>query len=110
MATKKDIIKTSSQEERIWAAVSYLWILSIIVLISRKKNDYVRFHANQGVFLFALSLVVWFPMLGWFLGILVAILSILGIIKAFTGERWALPVLGGMAEKFGAWVIKTLKV
>lgn len=100
----------TSGEEKIWAAASYLWILSIIVLIARKKNDYVRFHANQGALLFVLSLFVWFPIVGWVLGIIVAIFAILGIIKALNGEKWSLPVLGRHAEKFGAWIVKTLKV
>jgi uncharacterized membrane protein len=99
-----------SQEEKIWAAVSYLWILSVIVLIARKNKPYVRFHANQGVLLFVLSLFFWVPLFGWILAIAVAIGAIIGILRALNGEKWSLPIVGGMAEKLGSWVIKTLKV
>lgn len=33
-------------EQKIWAVASYLWILSVVVLAARTKNQYIRFHAN----------------------------------------------------------------
>ena len=97
-------------EQKIWAAISYVWILSLISLLARKNDGYIRFHANQGILLLALSLFVWFPVVGWMLGILIGVLSIIGIIQAFMGVRWELPVIGKWAPKFAEWVIKTLKV
>jgi len=38
--------KTISQDDKLWAALSYLWIVSLIVLSARKGNEYVRYHAN----------------------------------------------------------------
>ena len=102
--------KSITLEEKIWAAVSYLWILSLMALVARKKNEYVRFHANQGVLLFTLSLFVWFPFFGWILGIVIFILGIVGFINALSGKRWLIPVIGPLAPKFGAWILKTLKI
>ncbi|MBN1778862.1 MAG: hypothetical protein JW816_01420 [Candidatus Buchananbacteria bacterium] len=108
MAEQNQVTK---QEAKIWAAASYLWILSLVVLAARKNNEYVRFHANQGVLLFVASVIfMLIPGLGWLLNIVVAIAAITGIIKAWQGEKWALPAVGGMAKSFGDWIIKTLKI
>ncbi len=103
--------KINPQEKKIWAAVGYLWILSLVALASRKDNDFVRFHASQGALLFVISVVFWFiPGLGWLLNILVGIAAIIGIIKALQGEKWELPIVGKWAKSLGDWIIKTLKL
>lgn len=102
--------KKPTQEEKIWGALSYAWILSVVALAARKNNDYVRFHANQGFLLFVLSLFFWFPILGWILAIVVTIMAIVGILKSLQGEEWPLPVLAGPAKKAGDWFIKTIKL
>jgi len=79
--------KKISQEEKIWSAISYVWILSIVALAARKNNEYIRFHANQGFLLFCLSLFFWFPIFGWLLSITVTIVAIIGILKSLKGEK-----------------------
>lgn len=103
--------KVNPSEKKIWAAVGYLWILSLVALAARKDNDYVRFHASQGALLFIASVVFMFiPVLGWLLNIVIAVVGIVGIIKALQGEKWELPVVGNMAKSLGNWIIKTLKL
>ena len=103
--------KISKQEGKIWAAVSYLWIISLVVLAARKNDSFIRFHANQGALLFVISVVfMLIPGIGWLLNILICIAAIVGIIKALQGEKWEVPVLGGFAVQFGDWIIKTLKL
>jgi len=50
------------------------------------------------------------PGLGWLLNLLVAIAAVVGIIKALQGERWPVPLIGGLAKSFGDWIIKTAKL
>lgn len=103
--------KTVSQEEKIWGAISYLWVLSVVALAARKNNEFIRFHANQGLILFVISVVVMIlPPLGMLLNIIVAIAVIVGIIKALQGEKWELPLLADAAKKLGDWLIKTVKL
>lgn len=102
--------KKITQEEKIWGALSYVWILSIVALAARKNNEYVRFHANQGFLLFILSLFFWFPVLGWLLAVVVTIMAIVGILKSLQGEEWPLPVLAASAKQVGDWFIKTIKL
>ena len=104
-------VKKNNSEEKIWGAVGYLWILSLVALAARKDNEYVRFHASQGALLALLSVVFMFiPVLGWLANILVAVLAIVGIIKSLQGERWELPIVGSLAQNFGNWIIKTIKL
>lgn len=94
-----------------WGAIGYLWILSLLALAARKNNEFVRFHASQGSLLFVVSVVLMLiPGIGWLLNIAIAIIGIMAIIKALQGEKWQLPVLGGMAKGFGDWIIKTAKL
>ena len=103
--------KQLNSEQKVWAAVGYLWILSLVALTARKNNEYVRFHASQGTFLLLLSVVfmVLGP-LGMFLNLLVAVAAIFGIVKALQGQRWEMPVVGGFAKQLADWLIKTLKL
>lgn len=108
MPTKKI---STSEEGRLWAAASYLWIISIVVLAVRKNDNFARFHANQGSLLFIISIPMMFiPVVGWLINLIICILAIIGIIKALTGERWELPLLGSVAAKFGGWIVKTFKL
>lgn len=103
--------KRVSSEDKIWGAIGYLWILSIVALAARKQNDFVRFHASQGSLLFAISIVLMLiPGIGWLINILIGITAIVGIVKALQGERWPVPLVGGMAKQFGDWIIKTAKL
>lgn len=103
--------KKASSEEKVWGAISYLWVLSLVALAARKNNDFIRFHANQGLLLFAFSIpFIFIPVLGWFSNILIAIACIAGIIKALQGEKWPLPLVADIAKTFGNWVIKTIKL
>ncbi|NUM25649.1 MAG: hypothetical protein HUU49_03445 [Candidatus Buchananbacteria bacterium] len=103
--------KSVTSEEKIWGAVSYLWILSLVALAARKNNQFVRFHASQGALLFAISLILMLiPGIGWLLNILIGIAAIIGIIKALQGEKWEVPAVGQFSTKFADWLVKTLKL
>lgn len=100
MADEKKPMGGSGSDSNLMAALSYLWILSIVMLLVKKDDDYVKFHARQGLILFIASVIFWFiPVLGWILNILVVILVIVGFIKALSGERWKMPLIGDLAEK-----------
>ena len=102
--------KKVTQDDKIWGLLSYLWIFSLIALIIKKDNEYVRFHASQGLLLFVVSLVGWFPMLWQLLMLIIFILAIVGMVQAYKGEKWELPLVAGVAAEFGTWVLKTLKI
>ncbi len=82
------------------AAVSYVWILSVITSATNRESDFIRFHASQGVVLFAAScLFAPIPVLGFYLNVLILLLSVLGFIMAFSGESYRIPVVSYIAKK-----------
>lgn len=95
-------------EDRAYAALSYLWVLSLVPLFFKRQSAYVQFHAKQGFLLFVAEVVIGvvavIPVLGWIIGFLgwlaAVVLSVLGIIAALTGKEWVMPVLGEYAKKW----------
>jgi len=90
------------------------WIAAIIVLAARrfKDNHMIRFHAFQGLYLFAAWLVVdWvvgpivrsapgrhFPLDMILHGLLLAV-SIFMMVKASHDEAYVLPIIGELAQR-----------
>lgn len=89
-------------ENKGMAIVAY--IIFFIPLIAAKGSKFAMYHANQGLVLFLLAVVVnvvgmVIPWLGWFLiiplgYIFVLILAIIGIINASGGKQVPLPLIG----------------
>ncbi len=101
---------TISSEEKIWASLSYVWVFALVALAAKKDNAFIRFHANQGALLFALSLAGIIPFFGQLWMLVLFVFSVIGLIKAYLGEKWPLPLLAEVAKDFGAWVIKVMKI
>lgn len=91
------------------AALSYLLgpITGVIFLVI-SKDSYVRFHAMQSIVVFGVLVVIQ-TVLGFtiillqlvpLLTILIFVLWLLLIYKAWMGEEWEVPVLGKYARRF----------
>jgi uncharacterized membrane protein len=93
------------------------WIAAVVVLAARKfRNDkIVRFHAFQGLYLFAAWLVVeWVvrplmaPVQGHsmridiVLKLLIIAVNVLMMVKASHDEHYVLPIIGELAQKSAA--------
>jgi uncharacterized membrane protein len=83
------------------------WVTGLEFLFVEKKDKFVRFHAIQSVVTFgALTLavaLVFIPIIGWIFGwlsiILIVILWILLMTKAYQGKKTKVPIAGKFAEK-----------
>ena len=97
----------AAKEGNAYAILAYLWMLCLIPLLLKKDDEFVLFHAKQGLILFiievAVGIVGVIPLLGWLivmLGTLVCgALSIIGIIQVLMGNKWKMPIIGDWAEK-----------
>ena len=89
-----------SQDSKLFGALSYLWLLSVVMLILKKDDEFVRFHAKQGTVIFVASIILWFiPIIGWLMQIAVLVGVVIGFLKAYSGERFKMPVVGDLADK-----------
>lgn len=116
---------TLGMGERIEGALCYLlgFISGIIFLIVEKDNKFVRFHALQSIATFLplyvivsqIERVISIPTVGFQMNLfgllvaatllsiiwtLIAILWLLLIYKASRGEKYKLPIVGTLAEKY----------
>ncbi len=94
------------EEGKVFAALSYLWLLSVIILFGKKENKFVAFHAKQGVVLFGciiagwvICLIPYVRFLGWIVRITCWAGMLIGIIKSLAGEKYKIPLAGDLAEK-----------
>jgi uncharacterized membrane protein len=103
---------SAAGDDNLMAALSYLGILVIVPLLVKKDSSYVKSHAKQGlvlliaevIFGFVAWLLVFIPVIGWLIEVVVwlffLIMIIMGVTKALSGETWEMPVFGKMADKF----------
>lgn len=97
------------KENAIFAALSYVSILSVVMLVAKKDSPFVQEHAKQGVILFIVELVIWIlsmaiPGIGWFIigplgNLFMLVVSIIGFVKAVQGEFWEVPYIGKYRNK-----------
>ena len=103
--------KTSTGlEQNVAGLLCYVlgWITGVIFIIIERENKFVRFHAMQSIVVFGILTIArivlgWIPFIGWILGIIISIMMfvlwIILMIKAFQGERFKLPWAGNFAER-----------
>ena|SRR3990167_1533559 len=103
MADKKEEVVNVNIDvkanKNVIAALSYLWILSVVIFVLKKDDAFVKFHAQQGMVLFALSIVGVVPVIGWPIGLVAFVLVVIGALKAYQGEKFRIPVIADIAAK-----------
>lgn len=91
------------EDNKVLAAIGYVWILCLVPLFLKRNSKFCQFHAKQGLILFIAEifgwLIFWIPLIGWLLGIVILIFAALGIMNALQGRYWEMPVLGKYARK-----------
>ncbi len=94
-------------EQIVFGVLSYLGILVLIPLLLKKDDDFVHFHAKQGLILLilwiAIAIISMVPFLGWIIGLLsyvvLGIVGLIAIVKVIMGEKWEIPVVSTYADK-----------
>lgn len=87
-------------DSNLMGALAYLWILSVVMLLVKKDDPYVKFHAKQGLICFLAGILLTFiPVVGWLLNIVVLVFVIMGFVNAIGGKQVKLPLIGDLAEK-----------
>lgn len=114
-------------ESNVAAAVSYLLgpVTGILLYVLEPEDEFVRFHAAQSTIVFgglfvlsvglsvAATVLALVPVVGWLVGLAlgavglllvpVAVLAWLGLMyKAYTGEEYTVPLVGGYARRYAS--------
>ncbi len=95
---KQEITAEDTKKGRELAAVSYLWIFSIMILLAKRDNEFIQHHARRGFVLFLLSILFWaFPVLhyGEFA---ILVLAMYGFVTAAVGNENPTPILSEVAD------------
>ena len=87
------------ESNHVLAALSYLWILSIIILLIKKDSPFVQFHAKQGTVIFAATVIISFLPPLWILNVLLWIVALIALIRAYQGQTWEIPGVKEVANK-----------
>jgi uncharacterized membrane protein len=103
----------SGLADNVAGALAYVTIIPAIVFLvmdQYNKRPFVRFNAFQCICLAVTWMILSFvcgiiPILGWFVLLPIVALTmlvtvIMCIVKAYSGEKWKVPVIGNYAEKF----------
>ncbi|MCK5510958.1 hypothetical protein KAI65_05480 [Candidatus Parcubacteria bacterium] len=92
------------EDNKTVAALSYIWVLCLVPLLTKKRSKFAQFHAKQGLILFIAEIVgvfvFWIPLIGWALGIALLVVSIMGVLKTLNGEWWKIPYVYDWSKKF----------
>lgn len=81
------------------AALSYVWILSVILFFARKDSPFIRYHSKQAMILFIISIPIWLiPFIGHFLILIIVAGNLIGFINAANGLYADVPFVGQLSR------------
>jgi uncharacterized membrane protein len=92
-------------EQNVAGLLCYLggWITGLVFFLIEKDNKFVKFHAMQAIVTFgALTILSFIPVVNWFVWILALVLWIVLMVKAYQNQKFKLPGVGDLAEKWAA--------
>ncbi|HEY6139036.1 MAG TPA: DUF4870 domain-containing protein [Thermoanaerobaculia bacterium] len=107
-----------SSDRTLMVVLSYLWILCLIPLLTKKDDSEVQWHAKNGLAILIAEIVVWvfffifsivahrIPFLGcgvWVLQCVISIgfivIRVIAIVKGVNGQRFRVPMVSDFADK-----------
>jgi uncharacterized membrane protein len=104
--------------EKLLSFIAYFfgWASGLIIFLTEKKSEYVRFNAMQSIIFSGIltilkifiTVITFIPLMGRIIGYLLlsiiyiggAIIWIILLVKSFQGEYFKLPLIGDYAEKY----------
>ncbi|MBF0448117.1 MAG: hypothetical protein HQL67_07960 [Magnetococcales bacterium] len=99
--------RSRTTRSRLLALFSYLGVLCLVPLIFNKDDEYVNFHARQGLVLWIWGVLSIFslhiPVAGAFFFsfsvLVIAMFAAIGIVSVVLTRAWRLPVIGMIASR-----------
>ncbi|MEO5366623.1 MAG: hypothetical protein H7831_09775 [Magnetococcus sp. WYHC-3] len=99
------ITRKHGPRTQLMALFSYMNVLCLVPMLFNRGDEYVMFHARQGVVLWIWAVVAMLglhiPVIGGFLfslsAVLIAMLSLVGLVSVALGRAWRIPVVARFA-------------
>jgi len=93
-----------SEQRKLYALVAYIPFFCFIPLFSKDSDEFTRAHGRQGLLLMAVEIFAAIMLLigkyFWIALIMAALMfSIAGIVAAFSGREFLIPMIGKWADK-----------
>lgn len=107
MASEYVVHGEKNTKSQFMAMMSYLGVLCLVPLVRNKDDEYVDFHARQGLVIWILGILAIFtlyiPGLGKLvfgtLAMMVMAYSILGLVSVLLHKAWRLPIIYNLSTK-----------
>lgn len=99
MSNQKNSKDLDAEVNKNITVLSYVWILCLVPLLSKRDSKFAQFHAKQGLILFIASFLSWFPIIGQLIMLIIIVVSIMGILKTLNGEWWKIPFIYEWSKK-----------
>lgn len=89
------------------AFLAYLPVICLVSVIAKRREDFVSFHASQGLALFLIEMsagmLFFIPVIGPVLALVVVLACLAAAVLAMRNVRrrgrWAIPMIGALAEQ-----------
>ena len=106
----------AGSDRTLMVVLSYLWILALIPLLTKKEDREVQWHAKNGLALLVVEVIVWILLtvtgryapgvagcglatINCVVWIAFLVLRILCIVKGVGGQRFRIPMISDFADK-----------
>jgi uncharacterized membrane protein len=106
----------AGSDRTLMVVLSYLWILALIPLLTKKDDREIQWHAKNGLVILGAEIIVWIVftiigialrgMLGCGLGVIQCVIwlaflavRVMCIVKGVGGQRFRLPFISDFADK-----------
>ena len=100
-----------SDNRTLWVVLSYLGIFALIPLLAEKDDSEVQWHAKHGLVLLGTWIVLYFVLMILSFGLIgcvlaplaslaILVIHVICIAKGIKGERFRLPLISDLADKW----------
>ncbi len=91
----------SNQDDKAIVILSYLFLLFLVPLLTKKDSPFAQYHAKQGLLLAICWLIAPITLfLAPFVYIFCGVMAVIGIMNVLNEKMVPLPLIGQFAEKF----------
>lgn len=106
MASDRTLEGDRSVRTKLLAMLSYMGVLCLVPLIVNKTNEFVMFHARQGLILWIWGVLAIFglyvpavgPLFFSVSALMITAFSLAGLVSVLLTKAWKFPMIGSWAD------------